>query len=286
MMKKIILLVIVAFFGMINIIDAQGVYFEPSPTDVTSNEIRLYVDITSDACGCPELADADPESNPLFIWAWNPNEARPDLNVNGETFNVQNGEWGSSNENLQMTQDPENPDLWYFDFLGASLVQFYNVPAETFYQNGIDFLIKERNGAPADLPEQKSPDLNIIPEPVGCFDKVCPFPTTFFQDDYFFITYDSKQEANPGLRNGDAYFARLRYRVNGGNLQELMVTDESEVAMTNDGDGIFSFVMIPEEFFGLSEGDILDEIQVSFTKPPLDTAPYSGFVQLIPGCPE
>jgi len=278
-------LILVILFGGVLQVSGQGIYFDPAPTDVTS-PVRLYIDVSSPECNCPELQDGDPETNPLYIWAWNPNEARPDLNVGGETFNVTNGQWGDSNDNLQLTQDENDPNLWYFDFLGASLVQFYNVPAAQFYESGIDFLLKEKNGAPADLPEQKSPDLNIVPEPVGCFEKVCPFPTTFFQEDFFAINYDSNKESNPGLQDGDAYFARFRYRVNGGDLQEFEVTDESTVEMLNEGGGIFSLTMIPEEFFGLGEDDFLDEIQVSFTKPPLSAAPFSSFVQLIPGCPE
>ena len=263
----------------------QGIYFDPAPTDVTT-PVRLYIDVTSSECNCPELADADSETNPLYIWAWNPNESRVDITVAGETFNTQNGMWGDSNENLVLTQDETNPNLWYFDFLGASMVQFYGVPAAQFYETGIDFLIKEKNGAPADLPEQKSPDLNIIPEPVGCFDKVCPFPTTFFQTEFFAITYNNNQETTPSLQNlapGEA-LVWFRYRVNGGAFQILQ--DESTGVMDFDGDGIFSISMLPEDYFGLEEGDILDEFQVYITKSPIMAPPFTVPVTMIPGCPE
>jgi len=264
-------------------VQSQGVYFDPAPTDVTS-PARLYIDITSPECSCPELQDGDSLTNPLYLWAWNPNEDREALDVNGEMVNVQNGMWGESNDNLKLTQDSLNGNLWYFDFFGVSLVQFYGVPAAQFYESGIDFLVKEKNGAPADLPEQKSPDINVIPEPIGCFDKVCPFPTTFFQDDFFAITYDTNKEANPGLQGGDAYFARFQYKINGGPYQILVITDESLVEMVPEGDGVFSLTMIPEEFFGLGENDILDELRVSFTKPPLTAAPFSSAISLFPGC--
>lgn len=287
-MKLRSIVLIVAGIMQSSLAAAQGVYFDPSPTDVTSNEVRLYIDITSSDCDCPELLDADPETNPLFIWAWNPNEDRPELEVDGQTFNVGNSlsdSFEDSNDNLKLTQDPENPDLWYFDFLGASMVQFYGVPAAQFYESGIDFLIKEKVGSPADLPQQKSPDINIIPEPIGCFDKVCAFPTTFFQNDFFAILYDTKKEANPGLQGGDAYFARFQYKVNGGPYQILEITDDSMVEMDPEGDGVFSLTMIPQDFFGLGENDVLNELRVSFTKPPSDQAPYSSAVSLFPGCP-
>jgi len=259
---------------------SQGIYFEPSPTDVTA-PARLYVDIASSDCNCPELLDGDPDTNPLFIWAWNPNEARQP--VNG--LDVTNGDWGSSNDNLAMKQDPDNPNLWYFDFVGASMAEFYQVPAATLYAQGIDFLIKEKNGAPADQPEQKSPDLNIIPEPLGCFEKVCPFPTTFFQDEYFFITYDNTQETISALQNmgPDECFIWFRISVNGGSLQVVQGASD-KFKMKYDGEGIFSVSMIPEEYFELSEGDILTQVDVYITKPPVQAPPFTSPITLIPGC--
>jgi len=266
-------------------VSGQGIYLDPAPTDVTS-PARLYIDISSSECDCPELQDADPETNPLYIWTWEPFEARADITVDGETFNVTNGMWGDSNDNLVLTQDPDDPDLWYFDFLGASPVQFYGAPAAQFYETGISFLLKEKNGAPAGEAEQKSPDLSIIPEPIGCFDKVCPFPSVFFQDEFFAITYDNNQETITTLQNlgpGEA-LVWFRYGVNGGPLQVLQ--DEALGVMEFDGEGIFSFTMIPDEFFGLEEGDILDEIQVFITKPPIQAPPFTAPITLVPGCPE
>jgi len=262
-------------------LSAQGVYFDPEPTDVTV-PARLYVDITSGECNCPELADADPVSNPLFIWAWNPNESRDP--VNGEA--VTNGMWTDSNENLKMTQDESNPNLWYFDFLGVSLVEFYNRPAAVFYATGIDFLVKQKSGAADDTgAEQKSPDINIVPEPIGCFEKICPFPTVFFQDEYFIITYDNNKETNAALQNlgPDECLIWYRYSVNGGALiQFQQATDKFK--MQFDGDGIFSITMIPEDYFGLNSGNELTQIQVFITKPPINAPPFTLPITLVPGC--
>jgi hypothetical protein len=269
------------FLGIAHVLCAQGVYFDPAPTDVTS-PARLYLDVTSSECSCPELQDVNPEDNPLYIWAWNPNEEREDVNGNSAL----NGEWGSSNDNLQMTQDPDNPNFWYFDFLGASLVQFYDQPAAIFYNDGIDFLVKEKNGAPPDLPEQKSPDINIVPEPIGCFEKICPFPTTFYQDEYFFITYDNNQEGNPALQNlgPNECLIWFQYKVDDGSLQTLQENTE-KFKMRFDGDGIFSKSMIPEDYFELNEGEQLTEIKVFVTTDPINAPPFAlTFDPLIPGC--
>jgi glucose/arabinose dehydrogenase len=148
-------IVVFSFIGY-----SQGVYLDPAPTDA-NEPARLYVDISSAECNCPELLDADPQDNPLYIWTWNPNENRPDVIIEGNPFNVMNGMWSDSNENLKMIRDENDPNLWYYDFLGTSLADFYDVPASVLYDEGIDFLIKEKNGAPPNMPEQKSPDLSV-----------------------------------------------------------------------------------------------------------------------------
>jgi glucose/arabinose dehydrogenase len=156
-MKKIYFSVLV-FLAVATSTFAQGVYWSPSVMNPHERGPRLYVDLSSPECSCPELSDADPESNPLYFWSWGPNEERPPLDVNGSPVEVTNGSWFDSNESLRMKQDPFNPDLWYYDFLGASLIDFYNVP-EAVFVSGVQFLVKEENGAPDGLPEQKSLDM-------------------------------------------------------------------------------------------------------------------------------
>lgn len=254
---------------------AQGVYFDPSPTDVTVPG-RLYVDVTSSECGCPELLDVDPVANPLYIWLWNPNES---------LMGTINGSWDNSKEEMKMKQDDSNPNLWYFDFFGASLATFYQQPAAVFYSSGMDFLVKEKNGAPTGLPEQKSPDIHYNFEPIGCFEKICPFPTTFFQDDYFVITYDNNMETITPLKNIDPNDCLIwfRYSINDGPLQVYQeATDKFK--MTFDGDGVFSKTMIPEEYFGLNPGDVLTRIDVYITKSPIQAPPFTAPISLLPGC--
>lgn len=130
---------------------AQGIYISPSPVDLNAEDVRLYIDLTSEACSCPNLIGADPETMPLYIWTWEPLEMRPELN--GE--NVNNGIWNDSNENMKLKQDEADPDLWYYDFLGASLTDFYGVDAAAFSATGISFLLKTKDGS------QQTSDKNI-----------------------------------------------------------------------------------------------------------------------------
>lgn len=281
-MKQIFPIIIAIFcvVGFSASSSAQGIYFDPSPTDVTA-PARLYIDITSAECSCPELQDVNPDTNPLYIWAWDPFEDRQP--VNG--MNAKNGDWNNSNENMKMKQDPDNPNLWYFDFFGVPMTQFYQQPAAVFYADGIHFLVKEKNGAPGDGPEQKSPDLHIIPEPIGCFEKVCPFPTTFFQDQYFAITYDNNKETIPTLQNMAPDEAMIWYRisVNEGALQTFR-EDNDKFKMEYDGNGMFSITMIPSEYFGVAEGDVITKIDVFITKTPINQPPFTSVITLYPGC--
>lgn len=261
---------------------AQGVYFEPTPTDMTG-PVRLYIDITSDECQCPNIGEVTAE-DPLFIWTWDPNENRPPLGT--ASIDVTNGDWTSSNENLQLTQDESNPNLYYFDFLGASPAQFYNVDPGVFYENGIMFLIKKKDGSGD--PEPKSADLNIIPEPVGCFEIICPFPTTFFDDEYFAVTYNNAIETNPLLQNmGPAEaIASFRFRVNGGPLQTLQAEggDQDKFVMDFEGEGQFALDMIPREYFGLQEGEELTQMTVRITKTSAPPGVFSISSPLNVGC--
>jgi hypothetical protein len=261
---------------------AQGVFFDPAPTDVTG-PVRLYVDITSEQCQCPNIGEVTDE-DPLFIWTWDPNESRPPLGT--DAINVTNGDWTSSNENLQMQQDESDPNLYYFDFLGASPAQFYNVDPAVFYESGIMFLIKKKDGSGD--PEKKSSDLGLIPEPVGCFEIICPFPTTFFDDEYFAVTYNNSIETNAALQDmapGEAIVS-FRYRVNGGPLQTLQATggDEDKFIMDFEGDGRFALDMIPRDFFGLEEGESVTQISIRITKTSAPPGIFSISSPLDVGC--
>ena len=60
--------------------------------------------------------------------------------------------------------------------------------------------------------------------------------------------------------------------------------DTDKFKMDYDGDGIFSISMIPEEYFELMEGDVLTDIDVFITKPPINVPPFTQPLTLVPGC--
>lgn len=143
----------IGIFASLSLSAQPGIYFEPWPVDVTAPNVRLYVDLSSPHCDCPALGNVNSDDNPLYLWAWYPNDFRPLLF--GEDVN--NGDWDNSNENLLMYQDEDNPDLWYYDFLGASLSDFYGVDESIFDHEDVHFLVKEKDGWGD--PEPRSPDL-------------------------------------------------------------------------------------------------------------------------------
>ncbi len=249
----------------------------PSPTDVTS-VVRVYIDLSHPDCQCPLLQDwavspppADEQN--LFMWTWQP--AAPASGGNGE--------WTSSNPNNDMQQDPDNPAHWYKEMVPTA---FYGQDPGAIYATGISFLIKRKSGAALPDGEPKSADQNVPLVPLSCVDRVCPFPQKWFQDDYVFITYDNNQEINPVLQNLGPDDAKIfyRYRVDGGPLITLQ-GDESDARfqLKYDGDGFFSIVMLPEEFFSIPEGSVLTQLQVFITKSPIQVPPFSTWT-LTPGC--
>lgn len=287
-MNKFFKVAVILFIGLLstNLSYSQGIYFLPDPTNVTE-PARLYINTASSDCQCDELLDASP-ANPIFLWTWMPVEARAPLNIGGSSVDITNGEWGNSNDNMMMTQDENNPALWYYDFFDVPLSEFYGADPADFYTSGIEFLIKEKSGAAigGEGPEQKSADLSIVPESPGCVLKLCTFPTIWYQSDYLTLTLDNSQEANPSLQDlneGEA-LVWFRYKVNDGAYQ--VSQSETEGIMDYLGNGFFSFTLIPEVYFGLEENDVLDEIQVYFTKTPIVAPPFSSPISLFPGCPE
>ncbi len=272
--------VVIAATSTTQIANAQAAWVEPTPTDVTSL-VRVYIDLSHPDCGCDLLADwavsPPPSSEPdLFMWTWMPSDP---AHAGG------NGSWDNSNPNNVMKQDENNPAHWYKEMVP---VLFYGVDPGTAYANGVSFLIKRKNGSAIDGGEPKSADQVIPLEPVGCVDIICPFPTTFFQDEYFIATYDNNMETNVQLQNlgpGEAFIS-FRYRVNGGPLQTSISTgaDADKFMMDYEGEGIFSFAMLPNEFFNLQEGQNLTQLTIRVNRTPNNLPPFTNSGPLNVGC--
>lgn len=265
----------------------QGIYLLPDPTNVLE-PVRLYVDVTSPDCQCQELTDAGPD-NPVYLWTWIPNEDRSPITVDGSTVDITNGDWGSSNENMRMTQDENNPNLWYYDFYNLPLTEYYGASPADFYSDGIHFLVKEKNGAPPDEPEQKSADLVIVPESPGCVLQFCTFPTIWFPTDYLIITYDNNQEQIFQLQNlsPSEAFIFYEYRVDGGPLLTYGNEESEAIPLEDMGGGFFSHMMVPNKFLpDVGDGQITELRAVITKNVPVLAAPPFSRETLTVGCPE
>jgi hypothetical protein len=291
-MNKFFTVAVILFIGLLstNLSYSQGIYLLPDPTNV-NEPARLYINTGSSDCQCDELQDAGPE-NPIYIWTWMPSNDRPSVLVAGESFDVSNGEWEDSNENLRMTQDENNPALWYYDFFNVPLSEFYGASSADFYTTGILFLIKEKSGAAigGEGPEQKSADLSIVPESPGCVLLFCTFPTIWWPSEYLSITYDNNQEGLFSLQNLDPSeaFIFYEYRVDGGPLQTYGNSDAEAIQLENLGGGFFRHTFIPNDFLPIDiEGGEISELTAVITKsvPVIQAPPFSKQLLSI-GCPE
>jgi hypothetical protein len=289
-MNKLFRIAAFLFVGILitNQVNSQAIYFLPDPTNVTE-PARLYINTALPDCQCDELSDAGPD-NPIFLWSWMPVEDRAPLNIDGASIDITNGEWSNSNDNMMMTQDENIPTLWYYDFFEVPLSEFYGASPADFYTTGINFLIKEKNGAPPDVPEQKSADLSIIPESPGCVLQFCTFPTIWYPTDYLTITYDNNQEALFALQNLDPSqaFVFYEYRVDGGPLQTFGNNETEAIQLESIGGGFFSHTLIPNDFLPTDiEGGEITDLTVVITKSiPVIQAPPFSKQALLSGCPE
>ena len=268
-MKKIILFL--CCVSIYNFIFSQAAYIQPVPTNVNSIT-RINVDISKPDCECPNLQDATSD-DPLYLWSWLPAEPI-----------VGNGSWDSSNEELRMIQNKNNPNIWFIDVV---ITDFYGVNENTAYASGLSYLVKKKNGLDGgnnDL-ENKSRDFDITLIPPPCEDRLCPHPQVMQQDDYFTIFYNISQEVNINfnpdslttsnkeiLMNGDISI-HIRTNTSMGNTyenspQNLMfnLLESNFLPSYNAEERYFSYTFIPEEIFDLEPSENMSEIEVTFIK--------------------
>ncbi len=227
-------------------LSAQFAWVDPPVPDVTQ-ELTVYVDVAQD----PDCSNLASSTGPLYMWTWMPA---------GPAFTDGNGTWDNSNEEMVLTH--EGGTLYSITFIPTD---FYGVDADAVYENGISFLAKEKDGGGggdcADGGgEFKTSDINLtIPSPFASVRKVFSVPDLFEdslytnQDDIFTLAYNNSVEEKPSMQNIDEAFVYAR--VLGDNNTLYNVTSLSQVGnnpdlmMTNQGDGKFTFSIVPEEFY-------------------------------------
>lgn len=244
-MKKLIYILIIAcILGKNDKIFAQFAYFLPNPANV-EDSLTLYVDLTQDPL-CAGLVNTQEQ---LYLWSWVPNDPL-----------ITNGTWGSSNEDLKMKNEGNN--IWSFKMVPT---QFYGVDAKVFYEKGIYFLAKKKNGGQggdcsATGGEFKTSDISLsIPAPAGVVRKVLSYPDVVGKDtlysrsdDVFTLIYNNFAEDKLSMQNIGNMAVYLRV-VGTDNKQYIPIslaqlTNHPEITMTNKGGGVWHFSIIPDRF--------------------------------------
>jgi hypothetical protein len=219
-------------------------WIEPAVPDVTDS-VFLYVDLSKDP-NCQKLLG---NPGPLYIWTWSPRQ--PDDNL---------GTWNASKETARMQHVQD--DIWVFRMIPT---EFYGVEAEEVYKFGICFLAKGKDGGSggdcsATGNEPKSTDVHVpVPKPLTAERKVLSFPDVIpgdtlliRQNDVFTLYYNNRVENKPTLLNLTE--AWVYFRVTGSDGKEyrkstlFQVGNTPSLKMTNEGNGLFSLQVIPEDF--------------------------------------
>jgi len=216
----------------------------PATPDV-EDSVYIYVDVSQDP-NCDILVGS---MGPMYLWTWSP--AQPDSKI---------GTWNNSGDDARLEQVDGN--IWR---IGMIPTEFYDVDPEEVYEKGLCFLVKKNDGGTggdcsAAGGDFKTTDIHLdVPSPFALERKVYSFPDVVSADtlytrldDVFTLFYDNSIEEKLTMQNVEDVFAYIR--VTGDNGQTYNVSPLSQVGnnpdlqLRNEGDGIFSFRIIPEEF--------------------------------------
>lgn len=243
-MKKLFVLAIL--FLSASKVEAQKIWAEPEgfgPED----SITIYVDIKQ--CDCTKLVG---NAGPLYMWTWKPSE----------NATVSNGQWSSSNEELQMTN--EGDDVWSFKMVPTA---FYDVDAQTVYDEDIHLLVKAKDGGGGGTCEDefKTEDLELLVDPPASpIKKVYTFPVAnadsllIGADDVFTLIYDNAIEAKESLQGITDFY--VYPKAIGSDEEEYKIVslaqvgNSPELEMTNEGNKVFSYSFIPNLSFDMPDG--------------------------------
>jgi hypothetical protein len=250
-MKKLIYIIVAVFyFGTFSNVNAQNctaaTYYTEPATFTAEDEVTLYVDVT----GCPTLAAL----NTLYLWIFVPNGPGPDgVGGNGDFCN-------GSNTELAMTKVDGN--LWSFTFTPTEL--FNASPARIGTQIGFipkAFAACQGNGDQTNDLFLSVESLVFIPSALRAF------PDKFTQDDVVTFWFDANHpDVNSTLKSlTEVYMYTDADTQDGGFLQPASWDDVGTTPsqkFINRGNGLFTLTMIPSQFYGLQEGEMLDRIKI------------------------
>lgn len=244
------------FFCLIGLGAQAQVSTEPAEADEIDPDgsLKIIVNLTQlDATKdyVQNLQDAAADGEDLYIWTWSPAEhpaGHPLVNGTGER------PWQNSNDTLRMTKEAEN--IYSYTLIPT---QFYEVDAQTVYENDIHFLVKPKNGGGYGDPDRKSDDLSVAVDPPSLERNAAYFfPGRFQQDDLVVFYYDNKLEEKASMQNmneGEVYFYAQATLSDSSVVRiannPFSVGNFPELAMDFYGDGIFKKYFVPRRFFNI-----------------------------------
>ncbi|MEL6866971.1 MAG: hypothetical protein AAFP19_21280 [Bacteroidota bacterium] len=228
-------------------------WIDPAVPDV-NDSVYIYIDVSKDP-NCTNLVGSE---EPLFIWTWSP----------VSPAEAKQGMWNNSGDDAMMEQ--VDGDIWRF---GMIPTEYYGAEAEEIYARGFCFLAKQRDGGSGgdcnDGGEEfKSTDMHLsVPSPFVTQRKVYSYPEPVEgdtllsrSDDVFTLFYNNRVESKETMINVDEMW--IYFRLEGDDGVEYSystlfdVGNNPELMMQNDGNNLFSFSFIPDDFLAgvLPEG--------------------------------
>jgi hypothetical protein len=262
---------LVGFIGLTLNASAQ-VTTEPPEYDDPQAELKIIVDISRLDASIEHnqlLQDAAADGEALYIWTWSPAEhpaTHPLVNGTGAQ------PWKNSNDSLRMTKEAES--IYSFTMRPTD---FYEVDAQTVYENDISFLVKPKDGGGYGDPDRKSIDFTIAVDPPSTErSPAFLFPGRFVDDDLVMLYYDNKLETEANMQelgpdecfmfgsatlsdSSTVSLAPSPFQVNAGSYPNLQ--------MSTDGDGVFKAYFSPRELFQVPSGLSISSINMYIMKP-------------------
>jgi hypothetical protein len=249
-MKKILTLLIL----LLSVFSSKSqITIEPEEW-LPCDEITLTIDISQG--DCQSIIDSE---GPLYLWTWlpAPTESRDDP--------FKNGAWENSNEELKMTK--VGPNLWSYTMVPT---EFYGVDASVVYEKGFALLAKEKDGGgggdcSASGGDFKTSDFTLQVAPPFTSAKIFALPKAVFSNDVFSFRYDNTLESKESMQDLDEVYVYAAAFAGGVEYPVSEMADvgsNSNLKMTDMGDGQFVLTIIPDLFFpDIPTGTSIDQLR-------------------------